>query len=235
MAATALCRTEQCLFEDRDRWARQPDAYSQGRTLGLLQVRAAQLPARLGAVSRVLLHGTGIGDRDAVLDRLAQIGARGIKRLTLVARRIEAPMPGDRCVRLGSGWAVTAQALQRAAGIVPVPAWILRGEDGRTVTIGVIADGQLGAVACVQPVPALLTDAGVAMLFGVAVAPGHRRQGIGRRLIATASDIGAEMGAAMLCEIVEPWNPAALALAASAGFISREADWVVFAALRDAR
>jgi len=64
------------------------------------------------------------------------------------------------------------------------------------------------------------TVADEAEILTLAVAPGARRRGLGRRLVEAAAELAAARGAASLFLEVAADNAAALALYAAAGFVS---------------
>lgn len=236
-------------FLNRDRLEGMPGIFSQGRTVGFLQVRIHQMANRLRAAgfpSRILVH-CASAQKIAMSGRLASIGYDCKEALDLlvghrnhISGRIEKLLvpPEAACCELQRlhedsppRTIAELQALQQAQGIVPIPGWILRGLDGVTsTTILVDYGGAVRGGICMQSI--FVGDEPSSMGFAFCIDGALVGTGLGTWLNARATHDALGRGATTVMEITAKEGSASRRVNEKCGLTDDPRSCVIFAEIK---
>lgn len=220
--------------------------FSQGRTVGFMEVHPPEVLSRIGAAgrpARVLLH-VARADAEAVAGSMALLGYYVEPPFDLLIGSVDdiAREVAELCAKVPAGpfdvaWLgrdtpgdlVSAlQLLQHANGITPIPGWVLRGNDGRTRT-SVIVDVQGGIHGGVSMQQVQYRGMTAAMGFGLCISGASEGRGWARYLNARVIRKAAASGAAWFMEIVAPRSVASQRVNLACGLRTNEGECFLFA------
>lgn len=218
---SALQTVQTWLHLNRVRIAEIPDAFSQGRTLGLMMAGATNIAGRMeqaGRPARTLVHSPK-SEVHQITRKLESFGLSVDLPLDLLAgSRFEVLGQTKKLILHGAcqprlrfetldtqsppAWVKSLQKIQEDTGVTPIPGWILRGSDGVTKTT--VAFDDEDAIAGGVSVQRICFGGTIAAMgLGLCIARRYEGKGHGRRLNASAlMGALAEPGVGMALEIV---------------------------------
>ena len=213
----------------------QANVVSQGRTLVVLRANERAVEALdewVRSFGRALLECTRetIPALKARLESLSHSCDTDLSLLSVAAEELPAIARGREASRLPSGWqldpldadaepadVLRLQELQEAAGLTPLPGYVLRGDGVRSFTLVLrdehrLPQGGASVLDLSQP------DRSEAMVFAVFLQPSVRGCGYSYSLNTAALQLGAERFAARtLIEVVETGNRASMRMNLACG------------------